>query len=218
MLAAVFAVLLAVDAGPAPEIRYLALGDSFTIGTGSRPNEAFPSRLAERWKKRGARVVLLNPAVNGYSTRELLEDELPKVKPFQPTIVTLAIGANDLVRGNSLAGYRKNLKRIFKELKDAGVEGGLVYAIPQPDWSQSPTGAAFGEPSEIHAQIVAFNQVLAEETKAAGGTYVDFWPTMQKQGRAKQFAPDGLHPSAGALNEWAEILEAKLPGPHARVP
>ena len=37
------------------EARYLSLGDSFTIGTGSSAAQAFPSRLAARWRHRGAR-------------------------------------------------------------------------------------------------------------------------------------------------------------------
>lgn len=50
------------------EIRYLALGDSFTAGTGNQPADAFPSRLAELWRAQGRRVTLKNVAVNGYTT------------------------------------------------------------------------------------------------------------------------------------------------------
>src|SRR5262249_37169554 len=93
----------------APEVRYLALGDSFTIGTGSSEAQAFPARLkALLEKKKGVTVKLLNPAVNGYSTEELMEDELPNLEKFTPTLVTLAVGANDIVRGRGPDDYRAN--------------------------------------------------------------------------------------------------------------
>lgn len=46
-------------------MRYLALGDSFTIGTGSSREQAFPARLAARC---AGRMELRDLAVNGYST------------------------------------------------------------------------------------------------------------------------------------------------------
>src|SRR3712207_2472695 len=88
------AVLLATLFGcsRAPEsrsaVRVLALGDSFTIGTGSSPESAFPARVAERWRATGCNVELRNVAVNGYSTREIIDRELPELETFAPTWIT----------------------------------------------------------------------------------------------------------------------------------
>src|SRR4051794_11307358 len=68
------------DAAPTrglEEIRYLALGDSFTAGTGNQLADAFPSRLASLWRAHGRRVTLKNVAVNGYTTEDVQEKELP---------------------------------------------------------------------------------------------------------------------------------------------
>src|SRR5689334_6941769 len=56
--------------------RYLAVGDSFTIGTGASPERSFPARLVARWKDKCA-VVLENVAVNGYTTDDVIAEELP---------------------------------------------------------------------------------------------------------------------------------------------
>ena len=56
--------------------RYLALGDSFTIGTGTTPDRSFPAVLVSRWCDRGEEWELRNPAVNGYTTDDLILDEL----------------------------------------------------------------------------------------------------------------------------------------------
>ncbi|MFO0609832.1 MAG: GDSL-type esterase/lipase family protein [Polyangiales bacterium] len=198
----------AADAGRAA-VRYLALGDSFTIGTGSSPGQAFPARLAARWSARCA-VALRNPAVNGYTTQDVLDRELPEVAPFAPTFVTLAAGANDIVRGRSLDDYRAQVRRLFEALAAAGVPAARVVTLPQPDWSLSPAARSFGDPAAIHAQIVAFNGALREESTRLGARHVDLFPLMEAQARAGLLAPDGLHPDAAAHDAWAAELAARL--------
>src|SRR5579872_804859 len=86
-----------------PVLRYLALGDSYTIGTGaSDPSRSWPSIIAARLESEGGRPVeLVNPAVNGFTTDDLIEHELPYLARFKPQLVTVLIGVNDLVRGRS---------------------------------------------------------------------------------------------------------------------
>ncbi len=197
--------VLLLLAGLSGDVRLLALGDSFTIGTGSSEQEAFPARLKTLLEKRGAHVKLMNPSVNGYSTQELIDDELPTVAAFKPTLVTLAVGANDIVRGRSPEGYRANLKTIF-----AALSAKSVVALPQPDWSRSPVAKGFGDPDALHEKIVLYNRILAEEAKLAGARYVDLFPLMMQQAKAQKVAVDGLHPSAAAHLEWAEALAKEL--------
>lgn len=206
-LVALFVALFGqVDAGPAP-VRYLALGDSFTIGTGSPESLNFPSQLATMLKKRGVSVRLENVAVNGYSTADVIKHELQAITVVKPTLVTLAIGANDLVRGATHDEYRARLKRIFKAVNASGAR---VFVLPQPDWSRAPIARAFGDRDELRASIESFNVILAEEAKAANATYVDLWPLFMKQAEAQQFADDGLHPHQKAYTAWAEALLERL--------
>ncbi len=192
-------------------IRFLALGDSFTAGTGSSIEQSFPTRLAERWRKQGREVVLKNLGVNGYTTDALIEDELPEVKAFAPTRVTLAIGANDLVRHRDAETYRAKLEQIFTDLKHEGVPAEHIWVLPQPDWARSPVAENFGEPEALEAEIVHFNSVLREECNHFGATFIDLWPLMQKQATARQIASDGLHPSADSYDAWAEELSKRSP-------
>lgn len=190
----------------APPIRYLALGDSFTAGTGSSPDQAFPVRLAARLRARGAAVTLENLGVNGYTTDDLVARELPRVASFAPTMVTLAIGANDLVRGSPLERYRAQVRGILAAIVAAGVPPARVYVLPQPDWSRSPVAADFGEPGTIRAKIEAFNDALRAEAAAVGARWIDLFPTMRREAEAGMIARDGLHPSAAAYDAWAEAL------------
>ncbi|HEX8725912.1 MAG TPA: SGNH/GDSL hydrolase family protein [Gemmatimonadaceae bacterium] len=193
-----------------PEIRYLALGDSFTAGTGNPPSAAFPSRLAALWRAHGRAVTLNNVAVNGYTTEDVLDQEVPQVAPFHPTLVTLAVGANDRVHGSSADVYRSHVRTLFRAIIDAGVAPNRIVALPQPDWALSPAAAWFGEPAQIGADIAAFNGILRDEARAAGARYVDIYPLMQQQAEAKMLAGDGLHPSALSHEQWAAALYGQI--------
>lgn len=197
--------ILAVPALAAePPLRYLALGDSFTCGTGSAPELSFPSQLKRALGKQGVELRLENVAVNGYSTDELIDRELEALARFKPSVVTLAVGANDIVRHDDLEHYRANVKRIVKAIADAKPK--QVFVLPQPDWSQSPVAKAFGEPDALRQRIETYNAVLSEEATRAGFVYVDLFPQFVEQAGKGMLAPDGLHPSSRAYAAWAEAL------------
>ena len=166
--------------------------------------------LTRLWADRGRVVELRNPAVNGYRTDDLIVEELPLVAPFRPTLVTILIGANDIVAGSTDDWYRERLFVIHGRVH-ANAPEAAVYALPQPDWSLSRAGASFGAPAAIAARIERFNSIAREEAERAGGTYVDIFPLMREQMRRGMFASDGLHPSAAAYAEWADALLDRLP-------
>jgi lysophospholipase L1-like esterase len=186
-------------------MRYLALGDSFTIGTGTTPDRSFPAILVNRWWDAGREADLRNPAVNGYTTDDLIREELPLVESYQPDLVTILIGANDIVAGVSEQRYRAQLRRIHERIR-VGVPAAGRFGLPQPDWSLTPGGAAFGDPERTARMIERFNQIAREEIETAGGAYIDLFPLMREQMRKGMTAPDGLHPSAEAYAEWAGAL------------
>jgi lysophospholipase L1-like esterase len=166
--------------------------------------------LTRLWAQRGRAVELRNPAVNGYRTDDLIVEELPLVAPFAPTLVTILIGANDIVAGSSDDRYRERLRVIHARVR-ADAPASAVYALPQPDWSLSRAGASFGDPRSIAARIERFNAIAREEAERAGAAYVDIFPLMREQMRRGMLAPDGLHPSAAAYAAWAEALRDRLP-------
>jgi len=193
---------------PIPE-RFLALGDSFTIGTGTTPDRSFPAVLARLWTESGRSVVLSNPAVNGYTTDDLIDAELPLVVSFRPTLVTLLIGANDIVQGSSDDRYRRQLRSIHERVR-ADAPDARVIALPQPDWSLSPAGSGFGDLAAIARKIERFNEIARDEADRARAVWIDLFPLMRDQGRRKMFASDGLHPSAESYAEWANELGRAL--------
>lgn len=199
-------------------VRYLALGDSFTIGTGTTPDRSFPAILVTRWWDEGIECDLRNPAVNGYATDDLIREELPLVESYRPTLVTVLIGANDIVAAlrdeaavttRAEERYRRQLGRIHDRIA-AGAPKAARYALPQPDWSLTAAGASFGDAAGIAHAIERFNAIAREEAERAGADYLDIFPLMREQMRSGMTAPDGLHPSAEAYAQWADALREPL--------
>jgi acyl-CoA thioesterase-1 len=204
-----------VPNAPAPtlsaHVHYLALGDSFTAGTGASQEESFPARLVARWSASGCAAQLTNLGVNGYTTADVLEQEVPELARRAPEFVTLAIGANDIVQGVAAEAYRAHVHEILAAVVAAGVK--RIVAIPQPDWAVSPTAADFGSPDALHARIVELDAVLHAETQAVGGTYVDLSQLMEDEATGHMLARDALHPSAAAYDAWSEALFRVIPAP-----
>jgi acyl-CoA thioesterase-1 len=197
---------------PKGEVRYLALGDSFTIGTGATPEQSFPARWAARWGDRCLSSVR-NVAVNGFTTQDLIDRELPALAEVHPKWASVAIGANDIVAGAGQEDYRARVKTILAAVLAAGVAPEHLIVVPQPDWSLSPQGALFGAPAVIAARIETFNGILAQEAKAVGARFVDLFPLMRREALAGMIASDGLHPSASAYDEWGAELGKQLASP-----
>ena len=125
--------------------------------------------------------------------------------------MTLAIGANDLVRGSPIERCQSQVRRILAAILAAGVPAGRLFVLPQPDWSRSPAAEGFGDPRALAAQIEAFNEALRAEAVAGGHASSTSSRGCGREAEAGMVAGDGLHPAARAYDEWAEALAGTLP-------
>ena len=191
-------------------IRYLALGDSFTIGTGIQADKAFPAVLAQRWRDAGHTAELVNPAKNGCTTDDVIGVQLPHATSLAPTVVTLLIGANDIVRGSDDSRYREQIRRIHRGLRAASIDPKAVVVLPQPEWSRSPAASPYGTPESLRTRIEHFNAIAADEAERVGSPFVDLYPLMHRQAAAEMLATDELHPNVEAHAEWAVALERAI--------
>lgn len=193
-----------------PSVRYLALGDSYTIGTGVPLDRSFPARLAARWQARGLSVVYRNLGVNGYTTDDLIRDELPAVPGFQATLVTLMIGTNDVVIGRDGETYRSRLRAIVGRLVLDAVEPQRLVVVSAPDWSAAPLAARFGDPARVARLVDVYARVSREEAARIRARFFDIVPLSREQSGGDMFAPDRLHFSAQAYEEWANVLDRAM--------
>lgn len=186
--------------------RFLALGDSYTIGEGVDASERWPVVLAGRLREQG--ILVDDPVIiakTGWTTEELdaaIDAAAPRGR-F--SLVTLLIGVNDQYRGKRVQTYRENFTKLLdRAIGFAGGDASRVIVISIPDWGVTPF-AEGRHRDEIATQINVYNAANREIALAKGAGWVDVTPTSRKAGA--ELAADGLHPGASMYREWVKLIE-----------
>lgn len=188
-------------------LRYVALGDSYTIGTSVAIAERWPDQLVAALRPGPPTLELVgNLAVNGFTTADVIAVELPAVDQLEPDFVTLLIGVNDVVQGVPEATYRRNVGLILDQLV-ARVGAGRVLVVTTPDYTVTPAGGDYGDPAAQAAGIRAANAVLTSQAEARDIALVDVYDLSLLAGTDRSLvARDGLHPSGSQYALWVERL------------
>ena len=194
-------------------MRYVALGDSYTIGTAVPAADRFPDQLVRATPDLGLELVA-NLGVNGYTTADLIRDELPALVGAAPEFVTLLIGVNDVVQGIPTVTYEANVAEILDVLQ-ARLPADRIVTISIPDYTVTPAGGDYGDPADQHDGIVAANMVMARLAGERGLAFVDtFDLSLRAADDRALVAADGLHPSGAQYTLWvqriAPVVEALL--------
>jgi acyl-CoA thioesterase I len=184
-------------------MRYVALGDSYTIGVSCEPFERFPELLV-RAEPRLELVADLG--VDGYTSADLIRDELPVMATLLPEFVTLLVGVNDVVQDIPLSTYQANVIDILDVL-GAALPPDRIVTISIPDYTVMPRGADFGEPVSKRARIVEENRTMARLAGEREIAFVDIFDLSQRAAADRSLvADDGLHPSGTQYALWVERL------------
>jgi lysophospholipase L1-like esterase len=187
--------------------RYVALGDSYAIGEGVPPEDAWPSLLVEHLRREGIGIELVaNPSVTGWTSAQLIEHELPVLEDSDATFVTVLIGVNDWVQGAEEGTFRANLRVILDRVQSALPDPRNVVLLTIPDFSVTPTGGQYARGRDITAGIAGFNEVIASVARDRDVPLVDLFPLSRQLTSAEFVAEDGLHPSAAAYARWEELV------------
>ena len=189
-------------------LRYVALGDSYTIGTSVAADERWPdqlvARLAASPSAAGSLELVANHAVNGYTAGSVVRRQLPRLDDDAPVdIASLLVGVNDVVQGVPEETYRADVDTILAALLQR-LPPSRILCIETPDYTVTPQGAAFGDAATQRAGIVRMNAVLRERCKAARVGFVDGIFAISGEAATDRtlVAPDGLHPSGAQYRRW----------------
>jgi acyl-CoA thioesterase-1 len=192
---------------PAP-LRYVALGDSYTIGTATRSaSEHWPDQLVARLRSASPSLDLVaNLGVNGFTSRDVIEVELPELPALEPGFVTLLVGVNDIVQGVSEATYRENVTIVLEELLSR-LPPSRLLVVTTPDYTVTPRGGDFGDPTQQAAEIGRFNTAIAELASQRGISVVDIHDLSLEAATDRSLvADDGLHPSGAQYARWVDRI------------
>jgi len=189
-------------------LRFLALGDSYTIGESVAESERFPIQTAALLRKAG--VACGDPLIiaqTGWTADELQADIHAKHPEGPYDLVTLLIGVNNQYRGLSIDEYAKSFSALLAEaIAFAGKKPSRVFVLSIPDWGVTPF-AEGRDRYRIAKDIDAFNAVNNNLTEKPGAHYLDITPLTRNAVTDRGLlAADGLHPSGKAYGQWATLL------------
>ena len=188
-------------------LRYVALGDSYTIGTSVDVAERFPDQLVAALGTEAPTLRLVaNLGVNGYTSADVVREELPALEDLDPEFVTLLIGVNDVVQGVPIDTYEGNVTTILDALLPR-LPAERIVTVAIPDYTVTPAGADYGDPARQHDAIVANNAVMERLASERGIAHVDIFDLSLRVADDRTLvADDGLHPSGAQYGLWVERI------------
>lgn len=162
----------------------LAFGDSLTFGTGTSPEKSYPAVLEQLISRK-----VINAGVPGETTAEG-RVRLPRyLDSYQPALLLLCLGANDMILGLDEKVAAENLSAMIRMARERGAQVVLI-GVPRP--------TLFASPPEFFREI-ADESSIPYLKNAMGDALKD--PGLRS---------DLIHPNARGYRKLAEDIAAFL--------
>lgn len=190
-------------------ITYLALGDSYTIGTAVDETERWPALLAEYLRTASGdpaqKLYETTPdiiAVNGWTTTDL-KGGINRRMDLLPAydLVSLLIGVNNQYRGGLASAYATEFEQLLNTaITKAGNEPKNVFVVSIPDYAFTPSG---GGSATISEELDQFNSIARTITERYDVLFLNITP-ISREGfdDTELVATDNLHPSGKQYRRW----------------
>lgn len=167
-------------------VRWVFAGDSITQGAkhtfGYR---AFPEIFAERvrWEMRRGRDVVINSAISGSTSEDILDDFEWRIAQFRPNVVLLMIGTNDAAYPSITPNSFGNT---IRKLVGCMVDGGAIPTLITPN----PILKAAAPKRQ---RLDEFAVVLRETAGTMNMHCLDVWNEWSKSANYSDLLEDAIH-------------------------
>ncbi|HLP51312.1 MAG TPA: GDSL-type esterase/lipase family protein [Chitinophagales bacterium] len=201
--------VMAQTLSPTAPIRFLALGDSYTIGESVAVNGRWPVQLRDSLAVRGIATDTLNIiATTGWRTDNLISAISNKNLGNQNyNLVSVLIGVNNQYQNRPFLQYQLEFPALLDSaIRYAGGNKNHVFVVSIPDYAYTPVGQS-GNPAQISSQLDQYNAYAKHIADSIGVRYFDITP-ISRLGlqNTALVAGDGLHPSAVQYTEWVKLI------------
>jgi lysophospholipase L1-like esterase len=195
--------------GKGKQVKYLVMGDSTVAGQGGDYSVGLAMATANHLSK-NASVELLNTAVSGARSADIVADQLKDGIKHNPDVVLIVVGSNDVTHLTSKASVRSSISQAIDRLINSNcnvkivitgsADMGAVPRIPQP--LRFLAGVRAGQLNTMFVDLAKQKQVT-------------FAPIAEKTGpifRANPdlFAQDNFHPNTKGYDVWVPVLNRAL--------
>lgn len=161
----------------------LVFGDSLSAGYGLRVEEAWPSLLDAKLRADKLAYSVANASISGETSAGGRSRIAAALDRYKPSVVIIALGANDGLRGLPLSAMRGNLDAITATAQKAGARVLLIGMRMPPNYGPDYTQK--------------FQQTFAEVAASRHAVLVPFMMEGFAD-RRELFQADGVHPTAAA--------------------
>ncbi len=189
-------------------LRYLALGDSYTIGQSVSEMDRFPAQTVKMLAGNNINIDSIQYiATTGWTTVNLIDAISAQNPPHTFDIVTLLIGVNDQYQGMDTASYRPHFTTLLNtSVALAANRPERVFVLSIPDYSATPFVPS-SDKARVRKEIDQFNAINKEITLAHNIAYIDITPASREAlSDPSLVANDGLHPSGKQYAKWVALL------------
>ena len=193
---------------------YLALGDSYTIGTGLvNVNNNYPIQLVDSLNSKHPEFDGADPRIiarNSWTTGDLLfATDTAKIDTTYQ-LVSLLIGVNNQYQNRPINEYSEEFETLLnRAIQYADNDTSRVFVLSIPDYGVTPFGSSNAE--EIAEEIDLFNGVNQSITDNYGVSYFNITEISRMAADdASLIAPDDLHPSGEMYALWIEEILGEI--------
>ena len=179
-------------------ITYVALGDSTAQGIGAtKPENGYIAGVANYIQSTTGRPVhIINLSKSGARLHDVISTQLPAMNRYQPDIVTLAIGANDMADYNS-GTFDSQLATILDRLPITSIVADLPYF--GGGRAQSKQDSAESASAYIRGQLASRSLTLAPLEQ-----------TTREHDSRRNYGADFYHPSNYGYTFWTQAFVTGL--------
>lgn len=168
---------------------WAVLGDSTGQGVGaSAYDRGYVGLIAAHVPEHRVR----NLSVSGARIDDLLRHQLPRLSDLEPSLVTCAVGTNDLLRTRSVDSIAARLHELVAALPP----GSVLATLPRGVRERSAAG---------------LNEIIRSQAPPRGLQVADVWARTGPPWRGK-YARDGFHPNDRGYQDWAAAFLEVLTG------
>ncbi|HDX9651063.1 MULTISPECIES: SGNH/GDSL hydrolase family protein [Bacillus] len=188
--------------------RFVSIGDSFTEGIGDEVEEIALKSWVDHFVQLCVNdIEYANFAKRGLVTKEIRTQQLEKALTFNPDLVSIIAGANDVLKGRwDHQEYKNNMEFMIDTLSKTDAD---IIIASLPDFTvRLPFSSE--KKQVLKEQLLEANEIILSLSREYKLHHVDFWNHHLVNDNTL-WSTDLIHPNSKGYVKVAELIFSSLP-------